>query len=341
MMTILSTSRRSSSEIRTSSKLQPQVGADPAAQRVGDRLGLLGDLLEHEVLVAVLLGGRGVPVDVVAPGLHRPAGEVGDHHAAGPQLDDLVLADLHRLAGVRDEGRHVGGQEVLALSEADDERGVAARAHDDVRAVGVHGDEGERALQPAADPAHRLGQVIPRRLVRLGEQVRDDLGVGVGAHLVAARLQLGAQGREVLDDAVVDHRDPRVVVEVRVGVAVVGGPVGGPAGVTHPGGGRGQLEREAGQVFFEVGQLAGALAGLQHPAGDERDARRVVPAVLQPPQPVDDDLERGLASDVSHDAAHGNPSYDSASPAPSRADRRRAGSHCPPAVSQRQPARAF
>ncbi len=35
-----------------------------AQQGVGDRGGLLGDLLEHEVLVAALLGGREIPVDV-------------------------------------------------------------------------------------------------------------------------------------------------------------------------------------------------------------------------------------------------------------------------------------
>ncbi len=35
-----------------------------AQQRVGHCGGLLGDLLEHEVLVAALLGGRQVPVDV-------------------------------------------------------------------------------------------------------------------------------------------------------------------------------------------------------------------------------------------------------------------------------------
>ena len=33
-------------------------------QGVGDRGGLLGDLLEHEVLVAALFGGRQVPVDM-------------------------------------------------------------------------------------------------------------------------------------------------------------------------------------------------------------------------------------------------------------------------------------
>ncbi len=35
-----------------------------AEQGVGHRGGLLGDLLEHEVLVAALFGGRHVPVDV-------------------------------------------------------------------------------------------------------------------------------------------------------------------------------------------------------------------------------------------------------------------------------------
>ncbi len=38
--------------------------AEPPAQRVGHGPRLLGDLLEHEVVVAALLGGRGVPVDV-------------------------------------------------------------------------------------------------------------------------------------------------------------------------------------------------------------------------------------------------------------------------------------
>ena len=38
-------------------------GGTPVEQRVGDRLGLLVDLLGHEVVVAALLGGLEVPVD--------------------------------------------------------------------------------------------------------------------------------------------------------------------------------------------------------------------------------------------------------------------------------------
>lgn len=44
---------------------------EAAEEGVGDGLGLLGDLLEHEGVVAVLLGGGGVPVDAVGAGVGR------------------------------------------------------------------------------------------------------------------------------------------------------------------------------------------------------------------------------------------------------------------------------
>ena len=151
---------------------EPPVGADPAEQRVGDRARLLGDLLQHEVVVAALLGGGDVPVDVVLLDLGGLAGEVGDRHARPAQLHDLVLAQLDRVAGVRDEGGDVAGEEVLAVADADDERGVAAGADDDVGLAGVDRDQRERALQPAADVPHRVGQ--PGALGDLlRQQVRD------------------------------------------------------------------------------------------------------------------------------------------------------------------------
>lgn len=46
--------------------------------------------------------------------------------------------------------------------------------------------------------------------------MRDQLGVGFGAELVAAREQLGAEIDEVLDDAVVNYRDRAGLVRMRV-----------------------------------------------------------------------------------------------------------------------------
>ena len=89
---------------------------------------------------------------------------------------------------------------------------------------------------------------------------------------------------------------------VRVGVGVVGGAVGGPAGVADAGRRGGQrrlLER-----LLEVGQLARPLVRGDRPVVDQGDAGRVVAAVLQSPQPLDHDVARLLAADVPDDSAH-------------------------------------
>lgn len=224
--------------------------------------------------------------------------------AVAAQFDHLVLAQLDRRAGVGDERGHVRGEEGLALADADHQGRVPARAHDHVRRVRVHRDQGERSLQPTAHQPHRLREVRARREL-LGEQVGDDLGVRLGDQGVAPFGQFGTERGEVLDDAVVDDGDPARVVEVRVGVGVRGAAVGGPAGVADAG--RTGRQRVADHLLLQIDQLPGLLRGGQAPVGQYRHARGVVPPVLQPLQPGQDHVERGLRADVSHDSAHINP----------------------------------
>ena len=117
-----------------------------------------------------------------------------------------------------DEGGDVGAEEVLAVTEPDDERGVAACADDDAGAVGVHREQGERALETADHGAHRLGEVA-EPVVLAADEHGGDLGVGLGAELDALGQQLPLQVGEVLDDPVVDHREP-LVVAARCGCAL-------------------------------------------------------------------------------------------------------------------------
>ncbi len=283
-------------------ELQATVGRVSTQQGVGDGLRLLVDLLEHEPVEATLLGSRDVPVDVVVLGLGRVAVEVGDHDVVGRDRDDLVLAELDRVTGELDERGDVRAEEVLALAAADHERGVAARADDDVGVAGIADDQRERALEPAAHGAYGIRQVVGRLELVL-QQVGDDLGVGLGDHLVSGGLELGAQRREVLDDAVVHDRDLTGLVEVRVRVAVVGRTVGGPAGVADAGVGEGQ--RVGRQLGVEVGQLAGLLGRDDRAVEHERDAGGVVAAVLQPSQTTDDNLFGRALSDVPNNSAHG------------------------------------
>jgi len=269
---------------------------EPADQGLGDRLGLLGYLLEHEVVVAALLRGRGVPVDVEVLTGARVAGKVGDRHGVRSDHHNLVLTQLGCLARVLDERRDVASQIVLALSAADHERGVAPGADHRPGSPGIDGEQRERALQAAAHPPHRLGEVGHLgRLELTAEQVRHALGIGVAGELDVALLQLGPELGEILDDPVVDHTDPAVRREMRMGVAVGGAAMRGPPGVPDGGGafgdpcpgpgavaGRPPISAgprrrmpvgALGQRLLQVGELPGMLLDQELISRDDRYAR--------------------------------------------------------------------
>ena len=119
-----------------------------AEQRVGDRAGLLVDLLAHEPVVATLLGSGQIPVNVVGLYLGGFAVEGDDLNPVGGDADQLILAELDGLAGVLDERGDIGCDEVLALPHADDQWGVAPQPRPRVGLLTVHRYQGERATQP-------------------------------------------------------------------------------------------------------------------------------------------------------------------------------------------------
>ena len=156
---ILSTARSSSSLIRSSSSCSAPLASCRPSMASAIAARLLVDLLAHEPVVAALLGGaRGPSRRGTACASAGVAVEVGDRDALAGDRDDLVLAELERLAGVLDEGGDVGGQEVLAVAEADHQRRVAPGGDHPVGVLRVDRDQRERAVEPAADPLHRLGE---------------------------------------------------------------------------------------------------------------------------------------------------------------------------------------
>ena len=146
---------------------------------------------------------------------------------------------------------------------------------------------------------HRL---LERALVELLDQVREHLGVGLGHEAVPLRDQHLPQRRVVLDDAVVHDRDVAGAVGVRVRVAArSGAPCVAQRVCAMP------------VVACCPSRLSCASSAAILPAafwidqpavGDQRDAGRVVAAVLQPLEPVQQDGERLPRPDVPHDPAH-------------------------------------
>ncbi len=190
---------------------------------IRDGLRPLGDLLEHEVVVAALLGGGGVQSTCSAGRPRRrrspspsPRPCAARRPGPGPARSPSGCARCRR--------RPRPGTP-RPPPRRPRERRVAAGAHDHVRGVRVHHDQRERALQAAAHQPHRLGESrraartprragAPRPRCRSRRQDVSPLG------------ELGAERGEVLDDAVVDDGDPARCpkLRVRVGVrATVGG----------------------------------------------------------------------------------------------------------------------
>ncbi len=209
-----------------------------------------------------------------------------------------------------DKRGHVGADEHLAVADADDQRCGAARGDNGAGLVSVGEHQGEVAFQAAQHGQRRSDEItcgLPV-VIRLRHQVDGHLGVGVAGELHAGRLQLTAQAREVLDDAVVDDGDLARRITVRVGVAVGGTAVGGPAGVTEAGG-AGQCRRVGvRERALQVGQSAGPPSYRQLAGRVQQcNARRVVAAVFHPAQGVDDDVTGRLMPDVADDSAHNPP----------------------------------
>ncbi len=131
--------------------------------------------------------------------------------------------------------------------------------------------------------------------------MREDLGVGLGDELMPlldeALLQLGV----VLDDAVVNDGDRPRAIGMRVGVVGVGLAVGGPARMSdaHTAGGT-----VVGEDAFERGDLARGLLGCDLAVLLHGNPRRIVPAVLEPFEAGNQDVNAILGSDVTHDATH-------------------------------------
>ena len=211
------------------------------------------------------LPSAGVPSKSV---ISMPSG--GDQH-------DLVLAQLDRLAGVLDERGDVAGQEVLPVAAADHQRRVAPGADHRAGHLGVDGEQGERALQPPADRGawpRRAAAGRPARRRRAASAsaaasrwAAHSVSVSL-ANSTPVGLQLGAQLGEVLDDAVVDHRDPAVAGTGAGGRCGRSGRRGWPSGCARCRWCRRRCRsagsrRRSAERLLQVGQLAGLLLGQQ------------------------------------------------------------------------------
>ena len=272
--------------------------AREGAQRIADHGRLLVDLLVHEVAVVALADQRAGQRGLLDLALDRLALGVIDRGAARVQHRPVAFLQVLDAVGQRRERQGVGAEVHLAVAVADRERAAAARPDQQVVVAGEQDGQRERAVQPLE--RRRGGRHRPDALSQIvADQLRDHLGVGLGLEAVALGDQLVAQHLEVLDDAVVHHRDAARLV----GVGVVAGrrAVGRPAGVAdadHAG------QRLLLEHPLEVDELALGAAALDAAVDQRGDAGAVVAPVLQTLERIEEEDGGRLAAEDANDATH-------------------------------------
>ena len=230
----------------------------------------------------------------------RGAVDAGDLHARRPDVGDVAVLEEGDPVRVGEDRRDVRGDEALAVTEPDHEWHILAGADQPVALADVHDNDRVGPFELAERRPDRLGEVA---VVGLLDEVRDRLRVRFRREGVAARFEAAAQLPEVLDDPVVDDRDVAGAVAVRMGVQVVGAPVGRPARVGEADGG---VRCAVGDRGLEIDELARPLLDEEVPGVvDEGDPGRVVATVFEPLEPFDEDGARLPRTGVADDAAHG------------------------------------
>lgn len=202
-----------------------------------------------------------------------------------------------------DEGGHIGTEEILTITDPDNQWRVSAGRQDLIGMIGMQGKQSEGAVQATHSLCECLEKVgLP---FELGcDQVGGNLGVGFARKFRAGRQQFGLELCKVFDDSVVNQGQPMgCAAQVRVGIAIGWCTMSGPAGVGDADMrlGDGHLTEQG----LELPELARFLATLQQPrVGNHRDSGRVIAAVFEPLQTSHQDRFGRFRAQIADDATH-------------------------------------
>ena len=110
------------------------------------------------MLEAALFRHDGIPGDVLYLAHDRLSIEVGQLHAVGCDDGEVAIPQKEKIAGVIQNCRNIGGDEVFVFSQPDHGRRSIARGHNRVRFF--HGDhcQGKHAGELSDGLADRLFQ---------------------------------------------------------------------------------------------------------------------------------------------------------------------------------------
>ena len=237
---------------------------------------LLEDFLEHEMLVSGLLRHDRIPRHLRALLRYRPPRIIGELDPRRGNHRHFLVAKEHDVARVAQDGGNVRRDEKFPVAQSDNNGGTVA---DGDNLVGIVGRDQHQREETAHVQQRAPNGILETVVFHLAlDQMRDDLGVGLGDELVAFLLELLFQVEVVFDDAVVDDHDSARAVAVRVGILLSRPPVRRPSRVPNP---VLAIDRRRRNHLFEACELAGASPQIDGAVANHRNTRRIVAAVFE------------------------------------------------------------
>src|SRR6185295_7142228 len=148
-------------------------GDETTTHRILDRLRLLADLLEHEVVEAALLDFVERPIDAAHALRDASRIEVENLVAFAGEHAHLAIVEIHDLARVLKNRGDVAGDVELALAKPDEQRASLSRAHD---LVGILTRDHRDPVRPLHEIERVDDRVLELTVERRLDQVSENLG---------------------------------------------------------------------------------------------------------------------------------------------------------------------
>ena len=275
----------------------------PALEQALDGLGLLGNLLGHEVGPTAQARRGGVPVDM--EDLGRDRGTLGIDKldgAIGAHAADLAVCQHDHVMRHAEEHREVRGARAAAFRARKHQRRSLARDDNLARELGAYDGERVGALDLRDRLLHSGHEVA---LVGCLDKVDDHLGVGVARKTMSLAHEALAKLGVVFDDAVVHDGEVARAVAEGMGVALGRNAVRGPTRMGDTGAARHGICLGRLLKHFHAALAANAAKNLV--LRDDGQTRRVVPAILKCLEALEKKRLSLIMAYISDNAAHGAP----------------------------------
>ena len=173
--------------------------------RIGQRLGLFVDFLLHEVAVRPEFQRSQRDIRDMDLAIGSLARTIQNGHAIAAQLGHITLFQENHLARGRQDGGHIGSNEVFPIAQADQQWTAHAGTGHHVRLIKRDDGNGIGAGELLDRRLHCDKQIAFARGVVVVNQMGDDFGIGLRFEHIAELLEVITLFVMVFDDAVVHH----------------------------------------------------------------------------------------------------------------------------------------